>query len=168
ARSDLPALEPAGFDSVFSAVRWRDFRSSWMAEGHASPARLGSPVAFPEAPYGTRLAAELTDVHDAAIVERAYRRALFTSVAVGSGWMMPMGFEYGVAEPMSQTRGDAAQFALAAQARRFDLTAAVTQANDIARNTPTLRANGELRPLSGPGAPAAVLLRADEADLRDA
>jgi len=168
ARNDLPGLEPAGFDSVFSSVRWWDFRSSWMTEEHASLARVGAPIAFPEAPYGTRLAAGLGDVHDAAIVERAYRRALFTSVAVGSGWMMPMGFEYGVSEPMSQTRGDAAQFALAAQARRFDLTVAITQANDLARNTPTLRANGELRPLSGPGAPAAVLLRADEADLRDA
>ncbi|MCC8396760.1 DUF3416 domain-containing protein [Paraburkholderia sp. MMS20-SJTR3] len=168
ARGDLPGLEGAGFDSVFSSVRWWDFRSSWMAEEHAALARVGAPIAFPEAPYGTRLCAELTDTHDAAIVERAYRRALFTSVALGSGWMMPMGFEYGLAEPLSQTRGDPAQFARAAQSRRFDLTAAVTQANDFARNTATLHANGELRPLSGPGAPAAVLLRADHADLRDA
>ncbi|MEX3637950.1 maltotransferase domain-containing protein [Paraburkholderia sp. BR14427] len=168
ARGDLPGLEAAGFDSAFSSARWWDFRSSWMAEEHAALARVGAPIAFPEAPYGTRLAAELSDVHDAAIVERAYRRALFTSVALGSGWMMPMGFEYGIAEPMSQTRGDAAQFARAVQSRRFDLSAAVTQANDFARNTPTLHANGELRQLSGPGASAAVLLRADAADLRDA
>ncbi|MBN3806472.1 DUF3416 domain-containing protein [Paraburkholderia sp. Ac-20336] len=168
ARGDLPALEPAGFDSVFSSVRWWDFRASWMAEEHAALARIGTPIAFPEAPYGTRLAAEFGDAHDAALVERAYRRALFTSVAIGSGWMMPMGFEYGLTEPLSQTRGDAAQFALAAQARRFDLTAAITQANDIARHTPVLHANGELRPLSGPDAPAAVLLRAEQADLRDA
>jgi starch synthase (maltosyl-transferring) len=168
ARSDLPGLEGAGFDSVFSSVRWWDFRSSWMAEEHAELARIGAPVAFPEAPYGTRLATELTDAHDAAIVERAYRRALFTSAALGTGWMMPMGFEYGVTEPMSQTRGDASQFALAAQAKKFDLSERITHANEAARNTKTLHANGELRPLSGPGAPAAVLLRADHADLREA
>lgn len=167
-RGDLPALEGAGFDSVFTSVRWWDFRSSWMVEEHAALARLGAPIAFPEAPYGTRLAADLSDAHDAGIVERAYRRALFTSASTGTGWMMPMGFEYGIAEPMSQTRGDAAQFALAAQAKRFDLSERIAHVNDVARNTATLHANGELRPLSGPGAPAAVLLRADQPDLRDA
>ncbi len=168
ARADLPGLDGAGFDSVFSSVRWWDFRSSWMVEEHAALARLGTPIAFPEAPYGTRLAAELGDAHDAAIVERAYRRALYTSVSIGTGWMMPMGFEYGITEPMSQTRGDASQFALAVQAKPFDLSKHVTHANHIARDTKTLHANGELRPLSGPGAPAAVLLRADQRDLRDA
>ncbi|RKT20644.1 starch synthase (maltosyl-transferring) [Paraburkholderia sp. RAU2J] len=168
ARGDLLGLADAGFDSVFSSVRWWDFRSSWMVEEHAVLARAGGPIAFPEAPYGTRLAAELSDVHDAAIVERAYRRALFTSVALGTGWMMPMGFEYGVTEPMSQTRGDASQFALAVQAKKFDLTERVTRANELARTTKTLHANGELRPLSGPGAPTALLLRADQPDLRDA
>jgi starch synthase (maltosyl-transferring) len=168
ARADLPGLDGAGFDSVFSSVRWWDFRSSWMVEEHAALARLGTPIAFPEAPYGTRLAAELGDAHDAAIVERAYRRALYTSVSIGTGWMMPMGFEYGITEPMSQTRGDASQFALAVQAKPFDLSKHVTHANHIARDTKTLHANGELRPLSGPGAPAAVLLRADQRDPRDA
>ncbi|MDR8400032.1 DUF3416 domain-containing protein [Paraburkholderia sp. USG1] len=168
AREDLRGLEGAGFDSVFSSVRWWDFRSSWMVEEHAALARIGAPVAFPEAPYGTRLAAELSDAHDAAIVERAYRRALFASVAIGTGWMMPMGFEYGITEPMSQTRGDASQFAVAAQAKQFDLSERITHANHVARNTKTLHANGELRPLSGPGAPAAILLRADQPDLRDA
>ncbi|NYH26456.1 maltotransferase domain-containing protein [Paraburkholderia bryophila] len=167
-RGDLPALDGAGFDSVFTSVRWWDFRSSWMVEEHAALARLGAPIAFPEAPYGTRLAADLSDAHDAAIVERAYRRALFASASTGTGWMMPMGFEYGIAEPMSQTRGDAAQFALAAQAKQFDLSERIAHVNDVARNTATLHANGELRPLSGPGAPAAVLLRADQPDLRDA
>ena len=157
----LLGLQGAGFDSVFSSVRWWDFRASWMVEEHAALARIAAPIGFPEAPYGTRLAAELTDVHDAAIVERAYRRALFASASIGTGWMMPMGFEYGIAEPMSQTRGDAAHFALAAQAKKFDLTEAITHVNLVASKTRTLHANGELRPLSGPGAPAAVLLRAD-------
>jgi len=167
-RSDLPDLEGAGFDSVFSSVRWWDFRSSWMVEEHAALARIAGPVAFPEAPYGTRLATEFSDAHDAAIVERAYRRAMLTAASVGTGWMMPMGFEYGVTEPMSQTRGDASQYALACQAKKFDLSEPIARLNEIVRHTSSLQANGELRPLSGPGAPAAVLLRADHADLRDA
>jgi len=168
ARSDLSGLDGAGFDSVFSSVRWWDYRASWMVEEHAALARIGGPIAFPEAPYGTRLAAELSDPHDSGVVERAYRRALFTASAVGTGWMMPMGFEYGVSEPMSQTRGDASQFALACKAKRFDLSQSISLANELARHTKALQVNGELRPLSGPGAPAAVLLRADQADMRDA
>ncbi|HZZ04432.1 maltotransferase domain-containing protein, partial [Paraburkholderia sp.] len=168
ARSDLLGLEGAGFDSVFSSVRWWNFRASWMVEEHAALARIAAPIAFPEAPYGTRLAADLSDAHDAAVVERAYRRALFASASTGTGWMMPMGFEYGITEPMSQTRGDASQFALACQAKRFDLSERISHANKLVRNTKTLHANGELRPLSGPGAPAAVLLRADTPDLRAA
>ncbi|CAH2897790.1 MAG: Alpha-amylase (EC [uncultured Paraburkholderia sp.] len=168
ARSDLAGLQGAGFDSVFSSVRWWDYRASWMVEEHAALARIGGPIAFPEAPYGTRLAAELSDPHDSGSVERAYRRALFTASAVGTGWMMPMGFEYGVSEPMSQTRGDASQFALACQAKRFDLSQYISHANELLRNAKALQVNGELRPLSGPGAPAAVLLRADQPDLRDA
>ncbi|WP_144112840.1 maltotransferase domain-containing protein [Paraburkholderia sp. BCC1886] len=168
ARSDLAGLEGAGFDSVFSSVRWWDFRSSWMVEEHAVLARIGRPITFPEAPYGNRLAADLGAAHDATIVERAYRRALFTSAVLGTGWLMPMGFEYGLSEAMSQSRGDASQFALAVQAKRFDLSEQIAHVNDVARKTHTLQANGELRPLSGPGANAAVLLRADQADLRDA
>ncbi|MFL6638119.1 MAG: maltotransferase domain-containing protein, partial [Paraburkholderia graminis] len=168
ARSDHPALEGAGFDSVFSSLRWWDYRESWMADEYAALARIGGPIAFPEAPYGTRLAAELSDPHDSGIVERAYRRALFTSASIGAGWMMPMGFEYGVSEPMSQTRGDASQFALACQSKRFDLSQQISRANELARTAGALHANGELRPLSGPGAPAAVLLRADRPDVRDA
>lgn len=168
ARGDLLGLEGAGFDSVFSSVRWWDFRASWMVEEHAALARIAAPIAFPEAPYGARLAADLGDAHDAAIVERAYRRALFAAASTGTGWMMPMGFEYGITEPMSQTRGNAAQFALASQSKPFDLSERISHANEVARNTKTLQANGELRALSGPGAPAAVLLRAATPDLRNA
>jgi starch synthase (maltosyl-transferring) len=104
-----------------------------MVEEHAALARIGAPIAFPEAPYGTRLAAEFSDAHDAAIVERTYQRALFTSAVIGTGWMMPMGFEYGMAEPMSQTRGDASQFALAVQAKHFDLSERITHGGLAAR-----------------------------------
>ncbi|WP_341317125.1 maltotransferase domain-containing protein [Paraburkholderia sp. IMGN_8] len=167
-RGDLLGLEGVGFDSVFSSVRWWDFRASWMTEEHAALARIGAPIAFPEVPYGTRLAADLSDAHDAAVVERAYRRALFVAASTGTGWMMPMGFEYGITEPMWQTHGDPSRYALACQSKQFDLSERITHANAVVRDTKTLHANGELRPLSGPGAPAAVLLRADQPDLRNA
>ncbi|MHB9834851.1 maltotransferase domain-containing protein [Paraburkholderia terrae] len=167
-RSDVAALEGVGFDAVFSSSRWWDFREPWMLDEHALLTRIASPVAFPEAPYGTRLAADLEHVHDSAIVERAYRRALLTAVSTGTGWMMPMGFEYGIAEPISHTLGDAAHYASLRGAARFDLSERVRHANAIARDTWSLQTNGELRSLSGPETHAAILLRGDQRDLRDA
>ncbi|TDN62974.1 maltotransferase domain-containing protein [Paraburkholderia sp. BL10I2N1] len=168
ARHDLLALEGAGFDSVFSSVRWWDFRAAWLTEEHATLTRVASPIAFPEAPYGTRLVADLADIHDAGAVERTYRRALNASAAVGTGWLMPMGFEYGLALPMSYTRGSEADYASARQSARFDLSKDVTHANALQRDVQPLATVGELRALSGPGAPATVLLRSNRADLRDA
>ena len=167
ARGDLLHLEGAGFDSVFSSVRWWDFRASWLTDEHAALIRVGAPIAFPEAPYGTRLAADLDDAHDAAMFERAYRRALFTAAATGTGWMIPMGFEYGIAQPMSYARGHAAPFAELCKKPRFDLSEPIKHANAVLRGSEALQSVGELRALSGPSAPAAVLLRGDKLDLRD-
>jgi starch synthase (maltosyl-transferring) len=167
ARGDLQPLDGAGFDSVFSSVRWWDFRSSWMTDEHASLIRIGAPIAFPEAPYGTRLAADLDDVHDAAMLERAYRRALFTAASTGTGWLLPMGFEYGVATPMSYTRANAAQYAEQCKTARFDLSGPIKHINEVLHGSEPLQSVGELRALSGPSAPAAVLLRGDHLDLRD-
>ncbi|CAB3757352.1 alpha-1,4-glucan--maltose-1-phosphate maltosyltransferase [Paraburkholderia solisilvae] len=167
-RADVMSLESAGFDSVFSSSRWWDFRSPWMLDEHETLLRIGAPIAFPEAPYGTRLVHDVADTHDATIVERVYRRGLAAAAAIGTGWLMPMGFEYGVAEPMSYLHGDPRAFAEQCRARRFDLSERVKYANALQRDTWTLRTAGELRMLSGPNAPLAVLLRGDQRDLRDA
>src|ERR1700754_489313 len=167
-RADVLALQGAGFDSVFSSSRWWDFRSSWMVDEHEALQSVAAPIAFPEAPYGTRLIHDVADTHDATIVERTYRRGLAAATAIGTGWMMPMDFEYGVAEPMSYLLGDAQAFAEQCRAPRFDLSQAVKRANALQRDTWTLQTAGALRMLSAPNAPLAVLLRGDTADLRDA
>ncbi|WP_133646680.1 maltotransferase domain-containing protein [Paraburkholderia flava] len=166
ARADLTALESAGFDAVFSSVRWWDYRASWMTEEHEVLSRIGSPVAFPEAPYGVRLAAEFASAHDVALVERAYRRALAIATSTGTGWLMPMGFEYGATEPVSLTAST--HRVESAQDARFDLSDAIATANAVQRDTWTLNTIGELRTLSGPGAPVAALLRGATRDLRNA
>jgi starch synthase (maltosyl-transferring) len=168
ARDDLVPLEHAGFDCVFSSARWWDFRSDWLFDEHATLLRIGAPIAFPEAPYGPRLAHDYADAADAALVERAYRRALWCAAALGTGWLVPMGFEYGVAQALSYTSGDAAQYAAACAAPRFDLCAELARANALCRATPALATAGELRALSAPGANVAVLLRGECVDLRDA
>ncbi|MEX3943689.1 maltotransferase domain-containing protein, partial [Paraburkholderia sp. BR10937] len=167
-REALAHLEGAGFDAAFSSLRWWDFSSSWMVEEHAALRRVGSPITFPEAPYGARYAHDQEGAADARAVERAYRRMLRAAAALGTGWLMPMGFEYGVDEATSHS-GNSAQAWEAAKARApFDLSADVAHANALQRETWALQTNGELRALNGPGASVAALLRGDRAGLRDA
>lgn len=168
ARGELARLAGAPFDSVFSSVRWWDFREDWLIEEHAALVRVGAPIAFPEAPYGTRLAADYAGASDALVVERAYRRAVATAAALGTGWMMPMGFEYGIPTSLSYRSGNPESYRQARAAARFDLGPYVTQTNALLARTPLLASVGELRALSAAGAHAAVLLRGDSADLRDA
>jgi starch synthase (maltosyl-transferring) len=168
AREDLARLEQAKFDSVFSSVRWWDFREDWLSEEHAALARVGAPIAFPEAPYGPRLASELAYAADATVIERAYRRAITTSAALGTGWLVPMGFEYGVAEPISYTTGSAQRYRDACAAARFDLSDAVRQANALQQRNSLLATVGELRQLSAAGSHVAAVLRGACPDLRDA
>ncbi|TKC92170.1 DUF3416 domain-containing protein [Trinickia terrae] len=168
ARDELARLEGAGFDSVFSSMRWWDFRADWLLDEHAALSRIGAPIAFPEAPYGARLAGDFAGASDAAIVERGYRRALWTTVTLGTGWLVPMGFEYGVGEALSYTSGDAGRYAAACASPRFNLCAEIEHANALRRETPALSSAGELRALSPAGANVAMLLRGASADLRDA
>ncbi|WP_063625079.1 alpha-1,4-glucan--maltose-1-phosphate maltosyltransferase [Paraburkholderia mimosarum] len=167
-REAITHLEGAGFDATFSSLRWWDFSSSWLVEEHAALRRVGSPITFPEAPYGERYLHDQEGAADARAVERAYRRMLRAAAALGTGWLMPMGFEYGVDEAIAHS-GNSVQAWEAAKARApFDLSADVAHVNALQRETWPLQTNGELRALNGPGASVAALLRGDRADLRDA
>jgi starch synthase (maltosyl-transferring) len=170
ARQDVVRLADAGFDSVFSSLRWWDYRSSWLVEEHAALARVGAPIAFPESPFGPRLIHDF-DVGwdsntDTVLIERAYKRALQASVALGTGWLMPMGFEYGLHDALSPTNGSPHAYRDACDARRFDLSAEVMRANALHQGTPALATVGDLRALSGPDSPVTALLRSTHPDVR--
>ncbi|CDY74411.1 Alpha-amylase [Caballeronia glathei] len=160
-RHDLHGLGDAGFDAVFSSSRWWDFKSSWLFDEHAALVRIAPPIAFPEEPFGTRLIGDLPDTSDTALVERAYVRALDTAAALGTGMLVPMGFEYGVGLPMSYQYGVAAEYERAREQARFNLSAQVKRANALQRDTGALSSAGELRPLTGAGTPYAALMRAN-------
>jgi starch synthase (maltosyl-transferring) len=165
-RDDLRQLPDATFDSVFSSLRWWDFRSSWYLDEHEALTRIAAPIAFPEEPLGTRLVHDFTDTWDAGRIERAYRRAIRASATLGTGWLMPMGFEYGVASPLPLAGGSPADYHAALDAQRFDLSADVIQANALLCNTPELATNGPLAWLSGPDNAVSALLRVPSGDAR--
>jgi starch synthase (maltosyl-transferring) len=168
ARDDVARLEGAGFDGAFSSLRWWDFGASWLIDEHRLLRRIGSPVAFPEAPYGTRLVHDLDGATDMRAVERAYRRLVRAAAAFGTGWLVPMGFEYGIADAIQHTGGSPDAYEQARMRAPLDLSADIAHANALQRDTWTLQTNGDQRLLSGPGAPVTALLRGDAPDLRDA
>ncbi|WP_321844318.1 maltotransferase domain-containing protein [Paraburkholderia bannensis] len=174
ARDEIAQLEDAGFDAAFTSLRWWDFSERWMIEEHAVVRRVGSPITFPEAPYGTRLAHDLEGAADARAVERAYRRMLRTAAALGTGWLVPMGFEYGLHDATGHggrdapgnAAGNAQSWAHMKAQAPFDFSADIAHANALQRETFVLQTNGELRALNGAGAPVAAVLRGDRDDLR--
>ncbi|WP_322021156.1 MULTISPECIES: maltotransferase domain-containing protein [unclassified Burkholderia] len=158
ARDALAQLEGAGFDAVFSSVRWWDLRSPWFADEHRLLRRIASPIAFPDAFDGPRLADDWHDAPDETLA-RAYHRALWTAAALGTGWLVPMGFERGVALPLMVRDADAARYRAAFDVARFDLSGAIADANAWRRATPLAAGRGEIAQLSAPGAAATALLR---------
>ncbi len=165
-RHDIYDLSDAAFDAVFASTRWWDFKSAWLIDEHAALARIASPIAFPEDPFGTRLISDLSDTSDTSLFERAYTRVLDTAAALGTGLLVPMGLEYGIGLPMSPQYGIAAEFERTKNKKRIDLTAKIKRMNALQRDVDSLSSVGKLRSLTGPGTPYAALIRAEGGDLR--
>ncbi|MEX3628219.1 MAG: maltotransferase domain-containing protein [Burkholderia sp.] len=160
AREALSAFEGAGFDGVFSSLLWWDLRAPWLVDEHALLRRVASPIAFPDAFDGPRLAHDLRGLPPDAL-ERGYRRALETAAALGTGWLVPMGFERGVATPLMTAHPQPAAFRDAFERAPFDLSEALAEANRRRRDSPVFASRGELTALSGADAAVTVLLRGD-------
>ncbi|MBI0330133.1 maltotransferase domain-containing protein [Burkholderia plantarii] len=167
ARDTLAAFEGAGFDGVFSSLRWWDGRAPWLVDEHALLRRVGSPIAYPDAFEGPRLAHDLRGASREA-QERGYRRALEAAAALGTGWLVPMGFERGVAIPLMTPHAQPGAFRDAFEAAPFDLSDALAEANRRRRASPVFASRGELAVLSGADAAATVLLRGSDASLEQA
>ncbi|MCY0386430.1 DUF3416 domain-containing protein [Robbsia sp. Bb-Pol-6] len=175
-RDELAALEDAGFDSVFSSVRWWDFRADWLVEEQSALARVAAPIGFPEAPFDRRLFADLPATASVAVVERAYERALSTVAGIGTGWLLPMGFEFGASQPFRRDHTAANgprnvardEFRQLLAQPRFDLQQRIAELNRLMQSVPVLGSAGVLSALTGPDARATALLRTSGPDPRTA
>ena len=166
-RDEVSSLADGGFSAVFSSVRWWDYRAAWLTEEYATLARIAPPIAFPEEPLGQRLCHDFPG-GDPVLVKRAYQRAYDSCIALGTGILMPLGFERGVGLPLPTTGSAATRHEHDSESTRFDLSEHIVQANARQRNTPALHTYGSLAALSGPGNDVAALLRSTEPDTRRA
>ncbi|WP_333585511.1 maltotransferase domain-containing protein [Phenylobacterium sp.] len=154
-RQAAMALAPCGFDALVSSSAWWDGRSPWLVEEHEDLRPIAPLLAQPEAPFGPRLASRLPAGAD---LGAAYVRALRLTSATGAGMLMPMGFEAGERIPLSE--------GMALPIERPELAEAVKAANRLTAELAPF--GGEMRMLTGSGAPATAFVRASGPDLRTA
>ncbi|SDV47650.1 maltotransferase domain-containing protein [Chitinasiproducens palmae] len=166
ARQEQIALTDAGFDAVFSSLAWWNGRDSWFLEEYTALSRVAPPIAFPEEPYGRRLATLIPDASDPVMVERAYVRSMRVANVLGCGVLIPMGFEFGVAEALSREHGSPAQFTALAEAPPLDLRDEIARVNGLVKPAPVLGSAGALLPLTGPDAKVTAVLRTPLNDWR--
>jgi starch synthase (maltosyl-transferring) len=142
-RNQTRALACA-FDFVTSSAAWWDGRARWLVEEFEALKPLSRILAFPEDPFGQRLAGHTASAELAA----RYRLVLAVAATLSDAFLMPMGFEYAMRDAFMDQNLSRQSFDLARANAPFDLS------EEIAR------LNGEsaeilhLEPLTGPGASA--------------
>ena len=132
-RDRIAELKGCGFDFCLSSLPWWDGRAAWLVEEHAIMKSVAPAIALVEASGR---------IHPSSAEVRRSRLAL--AAFMGSGVLMPLGFEEGGS----------------------DLSACVKAMNAIQENETVFRNDGEIRKLTGPGDLATILIRADGPDLR--
>lgn len=159
----LAPLAEAGFAAVFDSLGWWDLKGDWLTEEAARLAAIAPVIATVEPPFGPRLAARNADSWSA---EREAQRQLRLACGIGSGILVPMGFEYGARRPLDPARDRPGDWDWLRAHAGFDLSAELRAAN--ATLSDRVMAQAEVRPLAGPGGPVVALLRAATPDVREA
>jgi starch synthase (maltosyl-transferring) len=152
--AESEALAGCGFDLMETCSRGWDFRSGDFPETVEHLARLAPVLALPEAPFGRRFSRSFRDTGRA---ERAAKRAATFTMSYGSGWVIPMGFEFGATRQMDAARDRPDDFIRLVADAPFDLSGEIAAANLRCASSSEDGAT-TVRNLSPPDAPAAALL----------
>ncbi len=83
------ALANAGFDYIFNSSKWWNFQESWLLDQYNQTREITPSIAFPESHDTPRLADEYKDY------QPAVRQKILFSALFSSGWMIPIGMEFG-------------------------------------------------------------------------
>ncbi len=156
----MQSLEGCGFDYVFDSSFWWNFHDRWFLEQLPIVKRIGATISFPEYHNTPRLA-QLHGLSEPAAIERLYRGRYLASIGIGSGILMPMGFEFGLEQPLGLTPQTSPNWEDERRNARVDLRDFIAGANRLKDQVPVLRRNGALQRVTAPNAPLVGLMRAD-------
>jgi len=151
----LPPLAGVGFSGVLDSSRWWNFHDGWFLAQHPVLRRIGVPFAFPEHEGEPRRAATLAPEAVGPPLTAAYHQA----IALGTGLIMPMGFEYGCRRPLDAVASSPADWQEETADPVVDLGPTIAAANALKEAHPALRVPGEIRRVNSPNARVAALAR---------
>ena len=160
----LRAFEGCGLHGVFNSLPWWDGKADWFWREDSALRRIAPVIASTEAPFGARLG-ELVGA-DPASRAGAQRRGLALAALLGSGWMLPMGGEYGATRRMDPRRDTPEDWGRLCETAPGDLGAVITALNQARADAPALSSRSIPRLLSGPGADTLAVVRPSAADPR--
>lgn len=115
------ALANAGFDFIFNSSKWWNFQEPWLLDQYNQTRTITPSIAFPESHDTPRLADEYQD-NIAAIRQRILFSGLFSS-----GWMIPIGMEFGFRKKTDVVHTTPDDW----EETHFDLTGFVRQINAL-------------------------------------
>ncbi|WP_184328032.1 maltotransferase domain-containing protein [Rhizobium sp. BK529] len=153
------SLGDCGLDATFTSLAWWDLRESWILDEYRLQRLLGPQIAFPEPPFGKRLA---HGTESREIRERRSRRALRLAVEIGDGLLVPIGFEFGAVLSLDPTHGHGEGLRRMRAEATFDMTGEL-------RDLMAARSNGAKQLLTREiASQVTVISQADAADVRSA
>ncbi|WFS04693.1 alpha-1,4-glucan--maltose-1-phosphate maltosyltransferase [Rhizobium tumorigenes] len=156
-------LQNTGFDGAFSSVCWWDQRGDWIVEEHDLHRAIGLDIAFPEAPFGRRVAHGAEDLET---IERKARRALLIAAEFGDGLLIPMGFEFGASLALDMTAGNGRGISSLRHDGLLDLSGEVRRVNANLQKQNAAFERQSVRVVVGSSTPVSILIRSDAADAR--
>ncbi len=154
---ETEALAGVGFDYIFNNAKWWDFRSDWLLEQQARLRRIAPSIAFPESHDTDRLAAGVAN-GDVAALEALLRFWTLFSASFSSGWMMPMGYEFGFSRRLDVVRTRPEHW----EDGRLNISPFIAEVNAMRAACPALNVEGATRRLTTAGHGATGLLRLEE------
>jgi hypothetical protein len=161
-----PQLDPlagAGFDAVFCPGAWWDYQAARYVREQDNLSGDATIIAFPETPFGPRLAGQLS-LTDVPSRRRASLRALRFAAASGNGILVPMGFEFGLTVPLD-TLLTPVQYDSLCKEAEIDLCAEIQQANRFIVDIGRYFLGAPVALLHSPGGGLALLQRGTRAGL---
>lgn len=96
----VEGLAKLGFDYLFNSIKYWNFNEPWGMEQYKKTNKMAKTIAFPESHDTPRLIAESDG--DLAKV----KRQMLFSALFSSGYMIPIGFEYGFTKTLNVVKTD--------------------------------------------------------------
>ncbi len=152
-----------GFDGCFSSLAWWDLEERWFLEEHEIQRRFPLQIAFPEVPFGKRIAHGMDSTE---IRSRRALQALQLASTLADGLMVPMGFEVGATAPLDATHGHGNGLRGIADGGVYDLSADIRALNDKQEAARPASGGRPLRLIAATQTPAIGLMMPDAEDLR--